>query len=61
MQIEQKVDSISWNMTPFITIQKPKSRGIIGNITINFNKTFNWLQRKMWKVCFGIEITNLEE
>lgn len=61
MQIEQKVDSICLNTTPFITIQKPKSRGIIGNITIDFNKKFNWLQRKMWKVCFGLAITNLKE
>lgn len=61
MQIEQKVDNICLNTTPFITIQKPKSRGIIGNITISFNKKFNWLQRKMWKVYFGLEITNLKE
>lgn len=60
MELKQRVDSICLDTTLFLTIQKPKSRGTIGNITIDFNKKFNWLQRKMWKLCFGLEITNLK-
>lgn len=57
MNIEAKVDSAQCNFKQ----EKPKAQGIIGNITIYFPKTFNWLQRKMWKVCFGLEITNIKE
>lgn len=32
----------------------------IGNIKIYNIKRFSWLQRKMFKVFFGIEISNLE-
>lgn len=32
----------------------------IGNIKIYNIKKFNWLQRKMFKVFFGIKINNLE-
>lgn len=32
----------------------------IGNIKIYNTKKFNWLQRKMFKIFFGIEINNLE-
>ena len=38
-----------------------KSQGKLGNLYINFTRTFNWFQRFMWKVCFGIEIKNLKE
>lgn len=61
MNIEQTVDSIWLNITPSITMQKPKAEGIIGNITIYFPNTFNWLQRKMWKMCFGLDISNIKE
>lgn len=57
MNIEQKIDATKLNLKP----ENPKSKTIIGNITIYFPKTFNWLQRKMWKVCFGLEIINLED
>ena len=33
---------------------------IIGNMKIKNTKKFNWLQRKMFKIFFGIEINNLE-
>lgn len=33
---------------------------IIGNMKIRNTKKFNWLQRKMFKLVFGIEINNLE-
>lgn len=43
-------------------LQSPlvKSKIIIGNLTIFNTKKFNWLQRKMFKIFFGIEINNLE-
>ena len=42
-------------------LPRAKSQGQIGNITVNFSKTFNWLQRKMWKICCGVDIKNIEE
>lgn len=33
--------------------------GRVGNILINFTKRFNWFQRKMIKLFFGIEIKNV--
>lgn len=39
-----------------------KSQGKFGgNTIIYFTKSFNWFQRFMWKVCFGLEIKNLKE
>ena len=38
-----------------------KSTMEIGNIQINNIKHFNWFQRKMWNLCFGIKIINLKE
>ena len=32
----------------------------VGNIKIYNIKKFNWLQRKMFKIFFGIKINNLE-
>lgn len=32
----------------------------IGNIKIYNIKRFSWIQRKMFKVFFGVEISNLE-
>lgn len=32
----------------------------IGNIKIYNIKKFNWIQRKMFKIFFGIKINNLE-
>ena len=32
----------------------------IGNIKVYNIKKFNWLQRKMFKIFFGIKINNLE-
>lgn len=58
MEIEQKIADFNVNYT--IEEPKPKSKVVIGNITIYYDKKFNWIQRKMWKICFGLEITNLE-
>lgn len=57
MDIKTSVD----NVQCYIKQEKPKAQGIIGNITIYFSKPFNWIQRKMWQVCFGLEITNIKE
>lgn len=38
-----------------------KSELIIGNITIRFEKRFNWLNRKMFKLFFGLNITNIRK
>ncbi len=61
MEIEQKVTKIEYNTNPFLNQEEPKAKGIISNIEIHFNKRFNWLQRFMWKVCFGLEISNLKK
>ena len=37
-----------------------KSKMTIGSLIIFNTKKFNWLQRKMFKIFFGIEINNLE-
>lgn len=58
--MEQEIIKIENNINPFLNEEEPKAKGVIGNITIYFDKTFNWLQRKMWKICFGVDITNLE-
>ena len=58
MDIEQKINGFNLNYT--IEEPKPKAKGVIGNITIYYDKKFNWIQREMWKICFGLEITNLE-
>lgn len=38
------------------TNEKYQSLMIIGNITINNIKKFNWFQKLMFKLCFGIKI-----
>lgn len=58
MEIEQKINGFNLNYT--IEETNSKAKGVIGNIEIYFDKKFSWLQRKMWKTCFGLEITNLE-
>lgn len=59
--IIQKIDKVEYDYNPFIYEQTVKSEGKIGNITIQFTKSFNWFQRFMWKACFGLEIKNLKE
>ena len=39
--------------------EKYQSSMIIGNITINNIRKFNWLQKKMFKFLLGIEIKDL--
>lgn len=36
-----------------------KSEMIIGSMTIRFEKRFNWLNRLMFKVFFGLTIKNI--
>ena len=35
-----------------------KSEMVVGNITIRFIKRFNWLNRMMFKIFFGLDIRN---
>lgn len=58
--MEQEIIKIENNVNPFLNKEEPKSKGVISNIEIYFNKKFSWLQHKMWKICFGLEITNLK-
>ena len=60
-EIKQKICEIKYESNPFIYEQTARSEGKIGNITIQFTRTFNWFQRFMWKVCFGLEMKNLKE
>lgn len=41
--------------------EKYQSSMVIGNITINNIKKFNWFQRLMYKICFNIEIKKVGE
>lgn len=43
-----------------ITISKPKSVMKCGNININNEHRFNWIQRKMWKLLLGFDVRNME-
>lgn len=67
-------NSVCWDITteqfdieqePIIEIkyrktnEKYQSSMIIGNMTINNIKKFNWFQRLMYKICFNIEIKKL--
>lgn len=61
MVIEEKKE------TPFIEFGEIfdtpiyKSEIIVGNLTIRLTKRFNWLNRLMFKVFFGLKITNIKE
>ena len=37
-----------------------KSKLVVGNVTMYCTKKFNWFQRKMLKIFFGFEASNLE-
>lgn len=37
-----------------------KSKLIIGNITIRFTKKFNWFNRFMLKLIFGLNVKNIK-
>ena len=38
-----------------------KSKIVVGNITIMLEKKFNWFNRLMFKLVFGIKIENIKE
>lgn len=40
---------------------EPKSKLLVGNMTIFNTKHFNWLNRIMFKIFFGITIKNIKE
>lgn len=43
-----------------LKVNKYKSSMVIGNITINNVKKFNWLQKLMFKIFFGIKIEDIK-
>lgn len=44
-----------------LKVKEYKSSMVIGNITINNVKKFNWLQKLMFKIFFGIKIEDIKE
>ena len=40
---------------------KPKSKLLVGDMTIYNTKHFNWLNRIMFKIFFGVTIKNIKE
>lgn len=44
-----------------LNLPKYKSSLKIGNITINNIKHFNWLQKLMFKIFFGIKIEDIKK
>ena len=38
-----------------------KSELIVGNIIVRFTKKFNWFNRLMMKLVFGLNIKNIKE
>lgn len=44
-----------------ITMPQPKSAMKCGSITVYNERSFSWLQRKMWKILLGFEVWNMEE
>ena len=42
-----------------LNVKEYKSSMIIGNITISNVKKFNWLQKMMFKIFFGIDIKDI--
>lgn len=45
-------------MTP--TVETYKSKIIIGNFTIMLTKKFNWFNRLMLKLIFGLKVKNIK-
>lgn len=41
--------------------EKPKSKLVIGNLSIMFTKKFNWFHRLMLKLVFGLNVENIKE
>lgn len=60
-KINQKIEKFEYTNNLFINPIKAKSYGQIGNIKIEFTKKFNYLQRLMWRMCFGLNITNYKD
>ena len=38
-----------------------KSKIVVGNVTIMLEKKFNWFNKLMFKLVFGIKIENIKE
>lgn len=44
-----------------ISLPKPKSKIILGNLEIHITKKFNWFNRLMLRLVFGLDIKNVKE
>lgn len=56
---EQELIRIDYKET--LNLKKYKSKMIIGNITISNVNHFNWLQKLMFKIFFGIKVEDIKE
>ena len=56
-EVEEK-PFIETTENPFIKIPVYKSELVVGNISVRFTKKFNWFNRLMLKLVFGLEIKN---
>ena len=63
---KNKFDYKKPNPYTIINIEKdtymsaPESVISIGGYHIYFRKRFNWIQRKLMKICFGLKVENFE-
>lgn len=60
IETQQKIAKITTGDVVIRLNDNNKSMLEIGNIKVYNIKKFNWLQRKMFKVFFGIKINNLK-
>ncbi len=56
---EQELIRIDFKET--LNVKKYKSTLIIGNMRINNIKHFNWLQKLMYKLFFGIKVVDIKQ
>ena len=48
-------------VNPFLYTKQYKSKIVLGNIEIRNTKHFNRFQKIMFKICFGIIVTDIKE
>lgn len=58
-----KKDTTWCEYTNIETIQLPKNKSklVLGNFDIYFDKKFNWFNRLMLKLVFGLNIENVKD
>lgn len=58
--------TMPYDQNRFANVKKNKNGSLLTigketKFTLKCDKHMNWLQKKMWKVFFGFEITDLKE